>query len=101
MSYAASLHDARQVDGHAQACAEILGGHIHSARLRDGRSLEELAPQAGLTATEWLALEHGTLLVAWEQILMLAIVLHLGRSWTPYLKKLWGKSSSRRGHEHE
>jgi hypothetical protein len=91
-TYAASLRDPRHVANHAQVCAEALGAHIHSARLQDGRSLEELAPQAGLTVAEWEAIEAGQLPMAWEQVLMLAMALRLGRSWMPYLMKLWRKA---------
>lgn len=90
--HAASLRDPRYVAHHAQACAEILGYHIRSLRLLDGRSLEELAPKAGLTVAEWGAIEAGQLPMAWEQVLMLAMVLRLGRSWMPYLAKLWAKA---------
>lgn len=92
MSYAASLRDPRHVAHQAQACAEILGYHIRSLRLRDGRPLEELAPKAGLTVEEWEAIEAGQRPMAWEQVLLLAMVLHLGRSWMPYLMKLWAKA---------
>ncbi len=92
MSHTASLHDPRYVANQAQACAEILGQHIRSLRLQDGRPLEELAPGAGLTVADWEAIEAGQLPMAWEQVLSLAMVLHLGRSWMPYLLKLWGKA---------
>jgi Helix-turn-helix domain len=91
-SHAASLRDPRHVAHHAQVCAEILGSHIRSARLRDGRSLEKLAPSAGLTVAEWGAIEAGQLPMAWEQVLLLAMVLRLGRSWMPYLMRLWAKA---------
>ena len=89
---AASHHDPWHVADHARGCAEAFGAHIHSARLQDGRCLEELAPQAGLTVAEWEAIEAGQLPLAWEQVLMLATVLRLGRSWMPYLRKLCAKA---------
>jgi len=89
---AASLHDSVNDAYHARHSAEILGQHIRSLRQSDDRGLEELAPQAGLTVTDWKAIEAGQLRVAWEQILLLARVLHLGRSWTPYLSRLWSKT---------
>ena len=92
MSYAASLRDPRHVAHQAQACAEILGYHIRSLRLQDGRCLEELAPKAGLTVAEWEAIEAGQLPMAWEQVLMFVLVFRLGRSWMPYLMKLWAKA---------
>lgn len=51
MHYSASLRRRprrRDPLAPSPACAEILGSHIRSARLRDGRSLEELAPGAGV-----------------------------------------------------
>ena len=76
----------------SQSSAKALGELIRAARLADGRSLEELVPKAGLTESEWEAIEAGELPVAWEQILMLAMVLRLGRSWMPYLSKRWAEA---------
>ena len=87
-----SLRDPRYVASRAGACAGILGQHIRSLRLQDGRPLEELAPQAGLTVEDWQAIEAGQLPMAWEQVLLLAMALRLGRSWIPYLMKLWAKA---------
>ena len=70
-------------------CARLLGEHIRSARLRDGRPLEEIAPMAGLTAPEWECIEAGQAPDTWEQVCLIAAVLYLGRSWTPYLSQLW------------
>lgn len=72
-----------------QACAEILGQHIQAARLRDGRSLEEVAPLAGLTVPEWEEIEAGRAPDTWEHICLISAVLYLGRSWMPYLAQLW------------
>jgi transcriptional regulator with XRE-family HTH domain len=72
-----------------QACAEILGRHIRSARLRDGRPLEEIAPLAGLTVPEWEEIEAGRAPDTWEHICLISAVLYLGRSWRPYLAQLW------------
>jgi hypothetical protein len=73
----------------SESSAKSLGELIRAARLANGRPLAELAPEAGLTESEWQAIEAGELPVAWEQILMLAMVLRLGRSWMPYLSKRW------------
>jgi hypothetical protein len=70
-------------------CARLLGEHIRAARLRDGRPLEELAPGAGLTVAQWEGIEAGQAPYAWECICLMAAVLNLGRSWTPYLAQLW------------
>lgn len=72
----------------SRASAESLGQLIRSLRLMDGRRLEELAPQAGLTVAEWEAIEAGLLPVVWEQILVFAMVFRLGRSWMSPLRKL-------------
>jgi hypothetical protein len=86
--------DHRYDDVHREACAKAFGQHIRSLRLLDDRPLEELALGAGLTIEEWEAIENGQLRLAWEQVLMLAMVLRLGRSWMPHLMKLcagaWG-----------
>ena len=70
-------------------CARILGEHVQAARLRRGRPLAELAPLAGLTVPEWERIEAGQAPDTWEQILLIAMVLYLGRSWMPYLSQLW------------
>lgn len=72
-----------------EECARILGEHIHSARLRDGRPLEVIAPRAALTVDEWLAIEAGRAPDTWEHICLIAAALYLGRSWMPYLSRLW------------
>lgn len=78
----------RRLVSPSQASAENLGQLIRSLRLMDGRPLVELAPQACLTVAEWEAIEAGQLPLAWEQILLFAMVFQLGRSWLPYLQKL-------------
>ena len=70
-------------------CAQLLGQHIHGARIRDDRPLAELAPLAGLTAPEWEGNEAGQAPDTWEQVCLIAAVLYLGRSWMPYLSQLW------------
>jgi hypothetical protein len=72
--------------------ARSFGENIRIARINDRRPLEELAPKAGLTVEEWESIEAGQLPIAWEQVLLLARVLRLGRSWMPYLMKLWAKA---------
>jgi len=90
-SYAV-VRDPRDVAHHAEVCARILGSQIRSTRLRDGRSLEELAPKAGLTVPEWESIERGELEIALEQVLMFAMVLGYSRSWVRYLTMLWSKA---------
>lgn len=72
-----------------RVCAENLGQHIRSARLRDGRPLEEIAPLAALTVPEWEAIEAGRAPDTWEHICLISAALYLGRSWRPYLAQLW------------
>lgn len=76
----------------SQICAEIFGEHIRTFRLRDSRSLEELARQTGLTIEEWEQIERGELPLAWEMVLMFGMVFHLGSSWMKYFLKLWRKA---------
>jgi hypothetical protein len=86
--------DHRYDNVHRARCAKAFGEHIRQLRLFDRRPIEQLAPQAGLSVSEWHAIENGELRLAWEQVLMLATVLHLGRSWMSYLFRLsaeaWG-----------
>jgi DNA-binding XRE family transcriptional regulator len=83
---------ALDIPEHRQLCARMLGEYIRMARKGDGRPLEELAPSAGLTVEEWTEIEEGRLQPAWEAVLMLATVLRLGRSWMPYLRRLYVKA---------
>jgi hypothetical protein len=76
----------------SQLCAELLGSHIRTFRLRDRRSLEELIHQTGLTVEEWMQIERGELPLAWEMVLMLGMVFNLGSSWMKHFQKLWRKA---------
>jgi Helix-turn-helix domain len=67
--------------------ARGFGQFIQIARRGDGRPLEELAPLAGLTVPEWEEIEGGRIPDTWEQVCLIAQVLHLGRSWMPYLTR--------------
>jgi len=90
MNRSSSLHLApRRSTPNPLVCARLLGQHIQAARLRDGRPLTELAPLAGLAAPEWERIEAGQAPDTWEQVCLIATVLYLGRSWTPYLLQLW------------
>ena len=85
-----SLHLApRRSNSNPVLCARLLGEHVREIRLLDGRPLEELAPLVGLAAPEWERIEAGQAPDTWEQVCLIAMVLHLGRSWTPYLVHLW------------
>ena len=85
-----SLHLApRRSTPNPVLCARLLGQHIREIRLLDGRPLTELAPLVGLTAPEWERIEAGQAPDTWEQVSLIATVLHLGRSWMPYLVHLW------------
>lgn len=70
-----------------QDYARNLGEIIRAIRLRDGRPLEELAPQAGLTPAGWEEVEAGQP-PCWELVLLMAHALRLGPSWRPYLARL-------------
>ena len=69
--------------------AQLLGSSIRAARLLDGRPLEELAPQAGMTVQEWEQMETGEVLPCWELLLWVTGMLSMGRSWVPYLARLY------------
>jgi len=61
--------------------AQALGQHIRQARGSDERPLEEIARGAGLTATEWLAIEEGRARCLWEQVCLIATTLALDQEW--------------------
>ena len=69
--------------------ARLLGSSIRAARLLDGRPLEELAPQAGLTVAEWMEVETGEVPPSWELVLWLARLFGLGRPWLKYMLPLY------------
>jgi hypothetical protein len=54
----------------------------------DGRSVEQVAPLAGLTASEWEDIEAGQAPSTVEQVYWLATALRLGRSWRKPLVSL-------------
>ena len=74
-------------------CARLLGEYVRDARLCDGRPLEELAPLAGLTVSQWESIEAGQSPCTWEAILAIAMVLRRGRSWMQYLAPLWARAN--------
>ena len=93
MKRSSSHRASRRSTRNPQVCARLLGEHIQAARLSDGRPLEELAPQAGLTVLQWADIEAGQSPCAWECICVIAMVLHLGRSWMPRLSRLWAAAN--------
>lgn len=79
------------VSSHAvspQVLGESFGELIRSARLRDGRPLNEIAPSAGLTVTQWEAIEAGHVPDTVEHVYLMAQVLHLGRLFRAFLVQL-------------
>ena len=70
-------------------CARLLGELIHGARALDDRPIEEIAPQAALTADEWLAIEGGEAPNTWEQMLLMGHALHCGPMWMSYMAKFY------------
>lgn len=90
MAISASPSAPRRSPAYRRLCAQALAGHIRAARRRDGRSLTELAPLAGLTVEEWEEIEAGRAPDTWEHVLLLVTVLRLDRkSWLPYFARLW------------
>jgi transcriptional regulator with XRE-family HTH domain len=77
-----SLPDVRPHRGaNPHFSAQLFGELIRDRRDSDGRSLEELAPLAGLTPAEWVAIEEGEAPGLVEQVYLLAAALRLGDSW--------------------
>ena len=74
----------------SRTCARSLGSLIRSARIRDGRSLDELAPLAGLTVLEWLEFEAGEETCSWQYILLIANwILCCSSSWIAQASRLY------------
>jgi len=69
--------------------ARLLGGQIRALRLMDGRPLEELAPQAGLTVAEWEEVETGQVPPCWEIVVLLAQLFGVGRAWRKHMLPLY------------
>src|SRR3954447_8136273 len=93
MSMTVSGHRRSRLSGpiatSSEVAAEAIGAYIHSARLMDGRPLEEIAPQAALTVPEWEAIEAGQLPGTWEHICLIGMVLGLGRPSMSWLMKIY------------
>jgi hypothetical protein len=89
MSMTVSASSARRSPSYRRICARAFAEHIHSARLRDGRLLAELAPKAGLTVPQWEEIEGGRMPDTWEHVLLLARALDLDDSWLSYFARLY------------
>lgn len=74
-------------------CGQLFGDMIRHCRKLDGRSIEELAPLAGLKPAEWEAIEAGHAPEVVETMLMLATALHLGDSWLPRMLQLCARAN--------
>lgn len=61
-------------------CAQIFGELVRPCRYLTDRSIEELAPSAGLTPADWEAVEDGRVPDCIEQMLLMASALQIGDS---------------------
>ncbi len=77
-------------------CAELFGKLMRGCRERDGRPLEELAREAGLTPAEWEAMEAGEAPSTVEQVLWLARALNLGDSWLAEMLRLCSRAAQQK-----
>ena len=84
-----SAHPASRNVASRQVCGKALGELIRKMRMNDDRTLEEIAPLAALTVSEWEEIEAGQVPDTWEQICLMATALRLGRSWLALLGQFY------------
>jgi len=75
MLFSASL--SRRTAYQRQVWAQFFGSLIREAREQRGRSVEETAPQAGMTVEEWEAMEAGKVPATREQLASIAGALQV------------------------
>lgn len=90
-----SLPSSRRAALQREVWGRFFGGLIRKVREKDGRSLEEIAGLAGMTAAEWEALEAGQVPSTSEQLLSITDALRTGRPWMASIVFLcagaWGR----------
>ena len=77
-----------------QAWGRLFGSLLREAREERGRSVEEVAEAAGLSTTEWEAVEAGQVPETWEQVRRMADGLGGNRMWLAplvlFCHEAWG-----------
>jgi transcriptional regulator with XRE-family HTH domain len=79
--YPLSSSDSHAISLRRKVSGQVFGELIQKARVADGRPLEEIAPLAGLTVSEWMEIEAGQVPDTVEHICLLANALGLSQSW--------------------
>jgi len=64
-----------------KAWSQLFGSLIREAREERGRSVEEAAEAAGMSTSEWEAVEAGQVPETWEKVRRMADGLGIDRSW--------------------
>ncbi len=80
MLFLSSLPSSRRATLERQAWGRLFGSLIQGVREKDGRTLEEIARQAGMTVAEWEALEAGQVPSTSEQLCSITNALGTSRS---------------------
>jgi len=78
---ALSIRDPHANSLRRKVSGQVFGELIRKARVADGRTIEEIAPLAGLTVPEWEEIEAGQVPDTWEHVCLIANALGLSRSW--------------------
>ena len=64
-----------------EAWSQLFGSLLREAREERGRSVEEAAEAAGMSTSEWEAVEAGQVPETWEKVRRMADGLGIDRSW--------------------
>jgi hypothetical protein len=95
MLFPPSLPSSRRAVAERQFWGKVFGGLVRIIRMKDSRSLEEIAQAAGMEASQWEAMEAGKVPRTWEEACGMAEALGMNRSGMASLVILcagaWGR----------
>lgn len=93
--FSASLPRSRRAAFERRAWGQLFGQLIQGVREEQGRSLEDAARLAGMTASEWEAIEGGKVPSTREQLVSMAEALEIGWEWMAAIavlcRQAWGR----------
>jgi len=95
MLFPPSLPSSRRAVAERQFWGEFFGRLVRTIRVKDSRSLVEIAQTAGMEASQWEAMEAGKVPGTWEETCAMAEALRMNRSGMASLVILcagaWGR----------
>jgi len=95
MLFPPSLPSSRRAVAERQIWGEFFGGLVRTIRVKESRSLAEIAQAAGMEVAQWEAMEAGQVPATWEEACAIAEALQMDRSGMASLVILcagaWGR----------